>query len=208
MTALVTTDLFPASRIHYAPIDELGLKQYPILERLGFFGVELETPRGGTAFMRRASAILAKPEAMLWITPQGCFVDPRDRPIRFKEGLGRLLHRTRGVYVAAMAVEYPFWNDRRPEALVRFGPWIAVEDGSLQPADVWTKRIEEALTECQDRLAAASCSRDAERFETLVRGTAGVGGFYDLGRRLRAMFRGEAFSPEHRVHLSQDDPRS
>lgn len=204
MTALVMTESFGPGRAHYAPIDVLGLKQYPILERLGFFGVDLETPRGGIAFMRRASAILARAESMLWITPQGRFVDPRDRPVRFMEGLGRLLHRSPRVFVAPMAIEYPFWNDRRPEALVRFGPWIAVEDGASQPADAWTRRIETALEECQDRLAESSRSRNSERFETVARGSAGVGGFYDMGRRLRSRLRGEAFSPEHQVPKRQD----
>ncbi|WP_165070998.1 lysophospholipid acyltransferase family protein [Paludisphaera rhizosphaerae] len=208
MTALLATELFPPSRIHFAPIDELGLKQYPILERLGFFGVQLETPRGGIAFMRRASAILARTESMLWITPQGQFVDPRDRPVRFKEGLGRLLHRERGIFIAPMAVEYPFWNDRRPEALVRFGPWIAIGDGASQPADAWTRQMEAALEDCQDRLMESSRSRDVDRFETFVRGSAGVGGIYDIGRRLRSMFRGETFSPEHQVHQHQDSPPS
>jgi hypothetical protein len=39
--------------------------------------------------------------------------------------------------------------------------------------------------------------RDAAQFEVLVGGRAGVGGVYDLWRRLRARLRGEAFRSEH-----------
>ena len=199
MTAVVLSESLGSGRAHYAPMDEQGLNQYRVLEWLGIFGVELETARGGIAFLRRASAVLARPESVLWITPQGRFVDVRERPTRFKEGLGRLLRRSAGVSVVPLAIEYPFWNDRRPEVLVRFGAAIAVEDGASRSAEDWTGRIEAALEATQDALAESGRSRDASRFEVLVDGSAGVGGVYDLGRRLRSAVRGEAFSKEHRI---------
>ncbi|WP_337173720.1 lysophospholipid acyltransferase family protein [Paludisphaera sp.] len=200
MTAVVLSELLGAGRAHYAPMDQQGLDQYRVLERLGIFGVELESARGGIAFLRKATAILGRPESVLWITPQGRFADARERPTRFREGLGRLLHRTAEVSVIPLAIEYPFWNDRRPELLVRFGGTIAVGDGGARPAEDWTRLVESALEEAQDALAASSCSRDASRFEALIAGSAGVGGVYDLGRRLRSALRGEAFSKEHRIH--------
>jgi 1-acyl-sn-glycerol-3-phosphate acyltransferase len=126
-------------------------------------------------------------------------VDARERPTRFREGLGRLLRRSSGVTVIPLAIEYPFWNDRRPEALVRFGEPIAVEDGAARPAEGWTRLVESALEATQDALAESGRSRDASRFEAVVAGSAGVGRVYDLGRRLRSAVRGESFSKEHRI---------
>lgn len=200
MTAVVLSESLGAGRAHYAPMDQQGLEQYRVLEWLGIFGVELETARGGIAFLRKATAVLARPESVLWITPQGRFVDARERPTRFKEGLGRLLHRSAGVTVIPLAIEYPFWNDRRPELLVRFGSAIAVEDGKSRPAEAWTRCVESALEATQDGLAESALTRDASRFETLVAGSSGVGGVYDLGRRLRSAARGESFSKDHRIH--------
>jgi len=91
MIGLVLTGELPESRAHYAPIDAVGLAQYPFLERLGFYGVELGTPRGGLRFLRRSLAILSRPDSVLWITVQGHFVDPRERPIRIKAGVGTSL---------------------------------------------------------------------------------------------------------------------
>jgi hypothetical protein len=45
-------------------------------------------------------------------------------------------------------------------------------------------------------------SRDPQRFEVLHGGQAGVGGLYDLWRRLRARLRGERFQAAH----AADDP--
>src|SRR4051794_33143735 len=116
MIGLVLTELMPSSRIHFAPIEDIGLAQYPFLERLGFFGVEVGTTRGSLAFLRRSEAILSRPESVLWITAQGQFVDPRERPTRLKEGVGHLVHRIPAASVVPLALEYPFWNGRCPEA--------------------------------------------------------------------------------------------
>lgn len=199
LSALSLTETLPGDRVHYAPIDALGLEQYRILERVGFFGVEPGTTRGSLAFLRRAEAILARPESALWITAQGRFTDPRERPTRFKEGLGHLLHRVSGVALVPLAIEYPFWNDRLPEILARFGPSIAIDDGAARSPSDWTRLAELALEETQDRLADSARARDPAAFDTWMRGAAGVGGFYDLGRRAAARLRGETYSAEHRA---------
>jgi 1-acyl-sn-glycerol-3-phosphate acyltransferase len=202
MTAVVLTDLMPAARAHYAPMDAAGLAQYRFMEWLGIFGIELGTARGGLAFVKRCNAVLARPESVLWLTAQGRFTDPRDRPTRFKEGLGRLLHRASDLAVVPLAIEYPFWNDRWPELLVRFGPLIHVGDGASCSSTDWTRRMEAALEAEQDRLAEAARRRDPSAFETMIGGTAGVGGFYDLGRRFLATVRGGRFVADHQTHQS------
>jgi hypothetical protein len=45
--------------------------------------------------------------------------------------------------------------------------------------------IEQALAETQDALAIEAKMRDASLFETLVEGSAGVGGVYGLWRRIK-----------------------
>ena len=191
-------------RRHYGPIEAKGLARYPFLERLGFFGVDTGTSSGARAFLRQASAILEDPRSILWVTAQGEFVDPRKRPIRLKQGVGHLVHLLKEVTVWTMALEYPFWEERTPEALVAFGPPLIVEKGaSLAPAE-WTARIERTLEATQDQLAEAAISRDPARFEILLSGKAGVGGVYDLWRRFKAMIHGKAFTAEHATAVAED----
>ena len=59
----------------------------------------------------------------------------------------------------------------------------------------WTAVLGAWLEAAQDALAAEAIARDPSRFELLVGGKAGVGGVYDLWRRLRALVRGERFEP-------------
>jgi hypothetical protein len=199
LIGMALTSELPDWRELYAPIDLKGLTQYPFLERLGFFGVETGTARGSLRFLRQSLAILSRPESILSITAQGEFVDVRERPTRLKEGIGHLLYRIESAVVVTLALEYPFWNDRLPEALARFGLLIEVAPGKRHSPREWTARIAHALEENQDRLAEESRLRDPAAFTTLIGGAAGVGGIYDLWRRFRARLYGKPFDPEHQL---------
>jgi 1-acyl-sn-glycerol-3-phosphate acyltransferase len=196
---LILTGSMPDWRVHYAPIDVRGLTQYRFLERLGFYGVEVGTTRGSLSFLRQSCAILKQRESILWISAQGEFVDPRQRPVRLKPGIGHLAHRLSNVTIVPLALEYPYWNDRFPEALTRFGRPIAVRSGRDQTPQSWTEKIEQALQETQDRLADQALLRDPCLFSTRLSGRAGVGGVYDLWRRFRAIAKGVPFDPAHQV---------
>jgi hypothetical protein len=100
-------------------------------------------------------------------------------------------------YVIPVAVEYPFWEERTPEALVRFGEPLDLAAAAKPQAAEWTRRIEEALTASQDALAAEAIQRDPTAFEILALGKAGVGGVYDWWRRLKSWMRGKRFDPAH-----------
>jgi 1-acyl-sn-glycerol-3-phosphate acyltransferase len=186
--------LFPDRR-QFSPIESAALARYRFFERLGFFGIEPGTARGARRFLSVAEGVLAAPDAALWITAGGRFADPRERPVRLQSGLGHLASRLDDGVVFPLALEYPFWNERFPEALARFGEPVFL-DGKRQPAE-WTALLEERLGATQEALAAEALSRDPDRFEALIGGTAGVGGVYDAWRRLRAGLRGERFRPEH-----------
>ncbi len=195
MTGLVLSKLWPEAARHYAPIEAAGLEMYPFLEKLGFFGIESETTRGGIVFLRQALAALAEPGGVVWITAQGKFVDTRERPTRIKPGVAHLAQRLSEGYVVPLALEYPFWNESKPEALARFGPPIALN--STLGIEGWTTLIEQALQDTQDALAEDALSRDPLRFETLLSGAAGVGGVYDLWRRIKSAAVGKPFVGEH-----------
>ncbi len=199
LVGLALTEFMHARRVHYCPMDVKGLAQYPFLERLGFFGIEVGTAHGSLGFLRQSQAILSRPESVVWITPQGEFADPRERPVRLKQGIGHLAYRLSAATIVPMALEDPFWNDRCPEALARFGAPLRITARRSESPQVWTDRIGLALEQTQDQLAEEARRRDPAAFLTVVGGTAGVGGIYDTWRRMRSALRGEPFQREHRI---------
>ncbi len=189
---LVLSGLFP-DQIPFAPIDAATLKRYPILGRIGLFGVG-KGLRGAKDFLTVGRAVVSDPGRALWVTVQGRFADPRERPVCIEAGVGHLAARTPGAVVVPLALEYPFWGERTPEALAYFGDSIRLEDST---PEAWTDHIALGLEATQDALARAVIGRNPADFTVLIGGRAGVGGLYDLWRRTRATIRGQRFRAEH-----------
>jgi 1-acyl-sn-glycerol-3-phosphate acyltransferase len=178
----------------YGPMEASALEQYRFMRRIGIFGIETDSPRGAAAFLKISSGLLEDHKTMLWITAEGTFTDARRRPVRLRPGLAHLARRVPGVTIVPLALEYPFWDERTPEALCRFGAPLESGGGTVED---WNGRLEAGLTDAMDRLAADAMSRDSARFESLVSGAVGIGGVYDLWRRAKALVRGERFQPQH-----------
>ncbi len=168
LVALVLAELFP-DRAHYAPMDADALRRYRIFQRLGMFGIEPATMRGAREFLRTSRSILAQPRTALWITAQGRFADARERPPRIQPGVAHLASRLDQAVILPLALEYPFWDERRPEALARFGQAIVVERGGDRTVEEWRTCIEAALDQHPGRPGSRSsaprsrCIPDASR---------------------------------------------
>lgn len=175
---LVARRFFPG-RPAYAPMEAAALQRYGFFRRLGFFAVETGTTRGAASFLRTSLAILEDPKNLLFLTPQGEFADVR-APLIFAPGLERLAERAPHAHFLPLAIEYTFWEERKPEALLAFG-----ENG-------WDQ-----LGPTQARLAAAAQRRQTDEWEVLLRAKSGVNWPYDLWRWARARLRGERFAREH-----------
>jgi 1-acyl-sn-glycerol-3-phosphate acyltransferase len=182
----------------YAPMDATALERYGFFKRLGAFGVEQNSRRGGVQFLRTARTVLQDSETALWLTPQSRFADARERPVRFKSGIGHLPGMAREIHFVPVAVEYVFWEERLPEILVRFGePYRAtLEDRSVKP-EWWAEFFADRLRETQDELARQSQRREPAEFRCLLRGRTGVGGIYDRWRQFRAGLSGKSLQLEH-----------
>ncbi len=188
--------LFPRRRA-FGPIDADALKRYGFMRRLGFFGVQADSFSGAATFLRVGRRLLAERDTLFCITPEGRFVDARVRPVRLQPGLVGLLSGVPRVTVLPLAVEYPFWSERTPEALARFGEPLVVGTDVAGSLDDVGEALGGRLAAAMDRLADDAIARDPARFDTLLEGRVGVGGFYDLGRRLKAWSRGERFDAAH-----------
>jgi 1-acyl-sn-glycerol-3-phosphate acyltransferase len=188
--------LFP-ERTHFAPMDAAALRRYRFFGKLGFFPLETGGLRGARSFLRTGLAVLSDPDAVLWLTPQGRFADVRERPVALKGGVGRLLSRAPSCTVLPLAVEYVFWNERLPEALVRCGPALRLDPPRPRTPAAYTDLLARRLEETLDALAADAARRDPAAFTTLLRGRVGVGGVYDLWRRLAAWARGRRWQGAH-----------
>lgn len=167
----------------YAPMEATALKRYGFFKRLGFFPVESGSTRGAAQFLRTSEALLGRPENALFVTPQGRFADVR-APLFFSAGLEHLAARSPHACFVPLALEYTFWEERKPEVLLAFG-------------EAGHERLPERLAATQALLAAAAQRRLPNEWRVLLKSKSGVSRPYDLWRWARARLRGEPFAPEH-----------
>ncbi|MBA3960754.1 MAG: 1-acyl-sn-glycerol-3-phosphate acyltransferase [Chthoniobacterales bacterium] len=183
LVCLLLAGKFFGQRQSYGPMEERALGRYGFFKRLGFFPVESGTPRGAAQFLRTSEAILARPETALFVTPQGRFADVRS-PLLFSGGLEHLAERAPQILFVPLALEYTFWEERKPEVLLAFG--------KPRRSDLLAR-----LAETQAQLSAAAQRRLPNEWQILLQGKSGVNWPYDLWRWSRARWRGERFEREH-----------
>ena len=195
-----------AGRDQFAAIDAVAVEKYRFFTKLGFVGVDTKSLRGAVEFLHTGAEILSQPRRVYWVTAQGRFTDVRERPLALQSGVGHLAARLKAGVVLPVALEYTFWTERTPEALVRVGEPLRVADHPGLRGKQWTALIEAALTRNLDTLNAEATRRDPAAFTELLSGKTGVGGVYDVWRRLKAWARGERFDPSHAAATEEKRP--
>lgn len=163
-------------RRNYAPIDARSLERFGFFKKLGFYGVEKGSARCAAAFLRTSARLLEDPATVLWITPQGRFVDQRQRPVLLKRGIAHLRQKAPEASFVPLAIDYFFGAERLPGVALRFGE--PVKGSSLN-------EMEEALEGTMDQLASEVLAGSFDQPRVLVRGAHGAGGIYGLWQRLR-----------------------
>lgn len=197
---LLSQTLLPA-RLMFVPMAAEALARYAFFRRLGVFGVEQQSPRGAIAFLKQSEALLKAPGHMLWINAPGRFQDVRERPVFIAPGLLRLPDLAPGAVFLPLALEMPFWTERKAELLAAFGDPLDGATLAALPREARREAFQNALTTTMDRLAADAIARDPARFRTLEQGQEGMGGIYQAWQRVKALATGQRFDPRH-------DPRA
>ena len=186
-----------AHRRCFAPMEAAMIHRYRFFERIGAFPVETGSFAGASTFLATADEVLGRADGMLFVNAEGAFRDARERPVRPMKGLAHIARRTPAVTFVPLAIEVSFWNERRPNLLLRCGEPIGVRALSDLSAAQASECLGDALAATMDALAVASRARDGSRFETLLTGRTGINPFYDLWRRARAVVAGHGFDPAH-----------
>lgn len=186
-----------APRQIYAPIDASALERYKVLERLGFFGVDMDSTKGAASFLKTTAELFRRPSTALWLTPEGRFADARDHDAELMPGLSHLCSRMSEGIVVPLSLEYVFWEERLPECLFRFGEIVSLADTPSMTKPEWHVDLASRLRTNQTKLGELVQARSSEPFENLMRGKQGASGVYDFGRRVKSWLTFRKFQPAH-----------
>lgn len=184
LVGLLLARAFLPNRSPIAPMDRAQLARFQFMRRLGLFGIDPDDPASLPVLIRCvADHFATAPSPTVWITPQGEFSDPRN-PVRLRPGAAAIAARTEapGCDVLSIAVEYAFWQHKRPEIFVRAQ---AVTPDGPSTTD-WHRAIQSTMQSNADALAALVSTRDPSPFVSLLGDAApATNPVYDLWLRLR-----------------------
>lgn len=169
----------------YGMMEHFNLVRFGFFRRIGAYSVDRADPASVRESIDYTIELLRRPRAGVWIFPQGKILSNDARPLAFQGGLRVLLARARRLRITPVAFRYEFWQDERPEGLVRFGEptWVdAADRRALIPT--WEQRLTREL----DALKADALTQDSSRFTVLLRGKTSLN---DRFARLRARFAGK-----------------
>ena len=168
----------------YGMMEHFNMVRFGFFRRIGAFSVDRTDPASVRASLEYAAGLLRAPRSGVWIFPQGKIETNDARPLTFQPGIRALVRRAGRVRVVPVAFRYDFWQDERPEALVRFGAPTWVDRPDL-PTLIAT--FEGRMTAELDALRAESITQDATRFVPMMQGQRSVSERY---AHLLARFRG------------------
>ncbi len=197
LIALLLGQTILPERTHYAPMDQIALEHYSIFKPMGFFPVDNGSAKGAVQLLRAGQEILSRPGSVLWITPESQFNDVRKRPVLFRPGLGALMSRSGRLTCVPIAIEYTFWNERLPEVLVNVGEPLEIADGAMEDARTWTNLLSYAMSATLDELTMLAVERDPDAFELMFSGSGGIGGIYEVWKRLACAITGRSYHHDH-----------
>lgn len=189
----------------YAPMDERQLRRYSILRRIGIYGVDRERLSGGREFLDYSLSLLRGEDCALWLTAQGAMISNDVRPVRLYSGIAHLVKALGVCHVLTVAIDYEFWDEKRPELLIALGPLVSLSAGEDFSTRGFLHCMEERLEQLMDELDHARRQRDERLFQVALSSSSGISPVYDLGRRLGAAARGEL--PDNRHGAVASPPR-
>lgn len=152
----------------FVMMEEKQLKDLSLFRRLGAFSVVRENPREALQSINYAAQILNKnTKSTLWIFPQG-EIQPNDlRPLKFFNGLAKIVEKTGKCSTASLSMRYEFLGEIKPRIFVKIGkPEIFFADEKFNSKKL-SEKLAERLTENLDELKNDIINQNFSEFKSI-----------------------------------------
>lgn len=166
---LVAFELFRQAKLDaYCLMEEKQLKKLFLFRKLGAFSVVRENGREALKSLNYAAELLNKSERTLLIFPQGEIVANDARPIKFYNGLSRIIAQIGEVHVVPLAMRYEFLGEFKPQIFVKIGlPELFKTDKNFNAKEK-TEVFVKHLTTNLDKLKSDIINKNFSHFEKII----------------------------------------
>lgn len=150
-------------------MEEKHLKKLFLFRRLGAFSVVREHPRRALKSLNYAVELLARePARALWIFPQGEILPNDVRPLRFYNGLSRIIGKLKQTQIVPVAFRFEFLNDYKPDVFVKIGAVEHRVGGKEFDSKTATEKFAAELTIKLDELKNEIRTGNFADFENII----------------------------------------
>ena len=166
---LVAFEIFRQAKLDaFFMMEEKQLKNLFLFQRLGAFSIVRENGREAVKSINYSAELLKKSSRTLLIFPQGEIVTNDARPIKFYNGLSRIIEKIGEVYAVPLAMRYEFLGEFKPQIFVKIGlPELIKTDGNFNAKEK-TAIFAERLTTNLDKLKSDIINKDLNSFEKII----------------------------------------
>lgn len=127
----------------WAMMEDKQLHRYPFFRRLGVFSINLSSTRPSMQSMRYAVESMQRPNASLYIYPQGKIVPFTTENLNFKKGIGWLAKKTPDADIVPVAIYIHTKESDKPRLEILVGKKAEVNRN--QPSEQISKELEYEL---------------------------------------------------------------
>lgn len=153
----------------FVMMEEKQLKDLFLFRKLGAFSVVRERPREAIQSIRYAAEILKKDSSsVLWIFPQGEILPNDLRPLRFYNGLSKIIELTGECETTSLSMRYEFLGEFKPQIFVKIENPERIVIGEKSVSKRLTKLFSEKLTENLDGLKNDVLNNELARYESVL----------------------------------------
>ncbi len=149
-------------------MEEKQLKKLGFFRKLGAFSVVRENRREALKSLNYAVEILKNnSNRTLWIFPQGEILPNDARPLRFYNGVSRIIKKLEKCSVVCLAMRYEFLGEYKPDIFVKIKLLeLSAADVKLKPQRI-SDILAENLTDCLDELKAEIANKKFSAFQPI-----------------------------------------
>lgn len=134
-----------------AMMEEKQMKKYSFFRKIGAFSVNLDDPKSSVKSLRYALKSLERPNASLYIYPQGQITPYQSVNLDFKKGLGWIAARSADTDVVPVGIYITPARYARPELFIHIGEQVKI-DYSLDSTvlnEIFEEHMQKNLTALQ-----------------------------------------------------------
>jgi chlorobactene lauroyltransferase len=152
----------------FVMMEEKQLRNLFLFQKLGAFSVVREKPREAYKSISYAVRILKEnSKRTLWIFPQGEILPNDLRPIRFYNGLAKIIEKLGKCSAVALSMRYEFMGEFKPRIFVKIDKPEVIFAAADFDAKKLTEKLANRLTENSDLLKNCVINQNFTDFSTI-----------------------------------------